>query len=364
MAIRRTSLALVMALLIAFTLYTHLHERPIPPTPLPARKPVVETNYFPAQSKETAHDALNGVKKYVFRNPVLMDKQPKDNTLLVVANIGNSESFGSNRHFIDLMTVIESFEYDRGAMNLAFFCGTEELFTQVDAFFTDLFQQGKPDFPKVTVLSADFLASKYSASEHSPGKQRERRRLIARSRNFALLNSLDLEQHTLFIDADIISIKHPDMIKRFIASGKDIIVPRVSRGSSMDYDKNSWRGTRTKPSADQLLLMDSNSLDLLDYVPQDVKDHMFHMVDFAATDSTLDSLDTAVELDSVGGAILYAKSIIYKQGVVFPPTYVVGTTWERWEGYDGIETEGLCYLARPLGYSCWGMPNLVAQHTE
>jgi hypothetical protein len=26
------------------------------------------------------------------------------------------------------------------------------------------------------------------------------------------------------------------------------------------------------------------------------------------------------------------------------------------EGYDGIETEGICFTAKTLGYKCWGMP--------
>lgn len=69
-----------------------------------------------------------------------------------------------------------------------------------------------------------------------------------------------------------------------------------------------------------------------------------------------------VPLDSVGGAMIYIRADIHRQGVIFPHNYVIGSEWGR-EGYDGIETEGLCYSAHFLGYKCWGMPNEVIHHT-
>ena len=32
--------------------------------------------------------------------------------------------------------------------------------------------------------------------------------------------------------------------------------------------------------------------------------------------------------------------------------------------YDGIESEGLCYLAKTLGFKCWAMPQLLARHSK
>lgn len=365
--LKKTPIALAIGFVMAVVVYLHTLGFAYV-SALPAEVVLMNTKYHPPVGKESLLDDASGVKKHVYHNNVGNENEKPKDTLLVVVNIASMTSFGPDRQFSDLMHVIKSLEYNHSAVSLGFFCGTSELFYHVDNYFTNLFEQHTREFPKVTILSADFLKSSFATSEHAAEKQRARRRLIARARNFALLHSLDMEKYTLFIDADVIEIDHPDMVKRFIASGKDIIVPRVTKGNSDDYDKNSWRGDRTKPSDDQLRLMNSNEWDKLNYEPKDINEHMYHMGDFAKADAAaphkLKGLDTIVELDSVGGAILFAKSIIYKQGVVFPPTYVVGTTWDRVEGYDGIETEGLCYLAKPLGYSCWGMPNLVAKHTQ
>jgi len=45
----------------------------------------------------------------------------------------------------------------------------------------------------------------------------------------------------------------------------------------------------------------------------------------------------------------------------FPTEYIVGTDWEHF-GYDAIETEGICYLAKSIGAQCWGMPHVVVEH--
>ena len=41
--------------------------------------------------------------------------------------------------------------------------------------------------------------------------------------------------------------------------------------------------------------------------------------------------------------------------------YVVGANWHE-DGWDGIESEGICVLARQMGFTCWGMPKAVVLH--
>ena len=101
--------------------------------------------------------------------------------------------------------------------------------------------------------------------------------------------------------------------------------------------------------------MDNNQWDQWDYVPRDVQNNMYHFqtyIDNKDNEFELhkDDPDYIIPLDSVGGAVLFMKSIVIKQGVIFPTSLIVGTTWDRQEGYDGIETEGVCYLAKPLGF--------------
>lgn len=303
-----------------------------------------------------------------------------DNSLLVVATIANLESYGSGRKFDDFLTTIQSFEYEPSAITLGFYFGDRAEFDAVDSYFREyyeLIKKGKiggSTINKVTIMVAPFLEKDYQSIDrsqrHSDHVQRLRRRNIARTRNFALLHSLVEERYTLFMDADVVTIHNTDMIHRFIASEKDIIVPRIIRGGNNDYDRNSWVGERTVPNEEQFAKMDNNEWENWDYVPRDVPGKMVHFKDLvelqkdAPAEDDSRKPDYIVELDSVGGAILFAKSMIYKQGVLFPPNYIIGTTWKRLEGYDGIETEGLCYIAKSLNYKCWGMPNMVGQHVD
>jgi hypothetical protein len=59
-----------------------------------------------------------------------------------------------------------------------------------------------------------------------------------------------------------------------------------------------------------------------------------------------------VELDGVGGTMLLIKADLHRQGLVFP----VAPYRRR------IETEGLAMMARDMGHSVWGMPNLEIMH--
>lgn len=356
--------------------WTATPARPSRPTTIQTKSHSAPTTPPKPYARHKYSDAQFDFTKIQYQN-LLLDQSTfeESDSVLVLSTIGNGNSYGRDRLFEDLFKTILSFKYTKNHLSLGLLAGDPDEFARLDAFFTNYFGRLRlpDDFVyRVTLLHAPFIEklfdSKDRENRHSDAVQRLRRRQIARSRNFNLLHSLDNEKYTVFIDADITTINHPDMITRFVASGKDIIVPRIQRGDNQDYDKNSWRGQRTKPNQVQLDQMDSNQWDKWDYVPRDIDDKMFHFQTFVdLTHSLPDTdplrkLDYIVPLDSVGGAILFAKSIVYKQGAIFPPNYIIGTTWDRLEGYDGIETEGLCYTAKALGYLCWGMPNLLAQH--
>ena len=73
-------------------------------------------------------------------------------------------------------------------------------------------------------MSAPFLDenSGFNRNErHRDSIQRLRRRLIAKSRNFLLLHSLNNQQYILTIDSDMIRFDNPEkFISRFINSKK------------------------------------------------------------------------------------------------------------------------------------------------
>jgi hypothetical protein len=117
----------------------------------------------------------------------------------------------------------------------------------------------------------------------------------------------------------------------------------IDNANMYEYDLNAWAGYRKSPKYKGQK----------DFVPGDVNvqrlsHHRGGEIDF-------------IPLDSVGGTMLYVKADIHRQGVIFPVHYVIGSEWEN-EGYDAIETEGICYIAHFLGFKCWGMPNDIIYH--
>lgn len=148
------------------------------------------------------------------------------------------------------------------------------------------------------------------------------------------------------MDADV-NVVPGGLVQNMVNSGRDIVEPiclRKVNSKWYNYDANAWVGQRKVRSADQ-----SES----DFVPGPLNaKHMHNMPERSKP---------FAPLDSVGGTMLYVRAEVHRQGVVFPVHYVIGSEWGR-EGYDGIETEGLCYTAHFLSYKCWGMPKDVIQH--
>ncbi|EDK46753.1 hypothetical protein LELG_04934 [Lodderomyces elongisporus NRRL YB-4239] len=324
-------------------------------------------------SKQNYIENLTGLKKITYtlkqaeNEKVSSSQKP---TVLIVSSVGKDEPYGPGRSFELFMDTILTL-IDNTDSKYQFSLGLQNNhlaeFNKIESHIAAKLESLATKFHKITLSSAPQLEGEGVSrnDRHNDAMQRTRRRLIARSRNFLISQALADEQYIITLDSDIIGFEQgPKMLEIMINSNRDIIVPRVTRGGISDYDRNSWRGKRTKPLQEELDLMDANKWGEFRYVPRDVQGEIYHFymhVDSQLTDEQK-QLNYAVPLDSVGGAVLFFKSIVFKQGANFPTSYIIGTTWDRSEGYDGIETEGLCYLAKPLGYSCWGMPNLVAYH--
>ncbi|KAI3403092.2 hypothetical protein KGF56_004152 [Candida oxycetoniae] len=336
-------------------------------------KTTQESGDSPFYTKEEYNDEAFEYEKLIMRlrNSGKLG-QNKKRSVLVLSSIGKDQPYGEGRtleqFFLTIFTLVENqpkYDFSLGLLN-----NFPNEVEKIKHYITKNEEKMSKYFNKITVSSAPHLEDAGGISResrHDDSKQRLRRRLIARSRNFLMSESLENEQYILFMDSDIVSFDKQEMfIDVMVKSEKDIIVPRIRKRFGLtDYDRNSWRGKRTKPTQEQLDIMDSNQWDKFDYVPKDVPGEIFHFFHLDNTENEeLKKLDHFEPLDSVGGAVLFFKSIIYRQGVIFPTSYIVGTTWDRLEGYDGIETEGICYLAKPLGYECWGMPNLSAYHIE
>lgn len=303
------------------------------------------------------------------------------NLVLLVLLILSSAPYGRDRTFNQFFNdVVRGFDVDYRKLSLGFLCLDPAEYEYIKHLLKEYFTNEEiPDsrkFNRASIVYAPFLASTGSRDDRQKlSFQKKRRLLIAKLRNFLINTVLEFETYILTVDADIVLVD-PKTLQYFIESKKDIVVPRIERGAQKDYDLNSWKGLRIKPTEEehqqmveaQKKAMSSKTRDE-DYifVPMDRSGEMEHLEQMALllTSNKKTKPYETVEIDSVGGAVLFLKSEIFKMGIQFPPFYVVGSDWELpLGGYDGIETEGLCYEARIIGYSCWGMPNLVAQHSN
>ncbi|CCH41146.1 hypothetical protein BN7_683 [Wickerhamomyces ciferrii] len=286
------------------------------------------------------------------------------NDLIVLSVIGHGESYGPTRSFADYLDVIHSMKYDWNRATLGLLIGKKEEYDNIINYLNKF--ESEDSFSKIIVIHAEYIekvgAQLSRDQRHADNVQKERRRTISKSRNFLVNNAIEDEAYTLFLDSDMVKVP-TDMIKTFLNTDKDVIVPRIAKGTTIEnYDFNSWRGTRIKPTKEQEDLLDKDPNFV--FVPKpDQADHMHDLAHKTQEYNHKGEESFIVELDSVGGAVLFLKSEIFKQGIMFPTNYIIGTTWDR-EGYDGIETEGLCYQANIIGYHCWGMPNYVAYHVD
>ncbi|GMM33515.1 hypothetical protein DASC09_008400 [Saccharomycopsis crataegensis] len=306
-----------------------------------------------------------------------------EESTLLVSLISSSAPYGRDRTYDQFFNdVLNGFNEDYGKISLGLLCITKDHFDTIKNYMRDFFQderiEAEKKFNKVTMIYAPFLDENNASGRddrQKPSFQKKRRSLIAKSRNFLINSILEFEKYILTIDSDIIEI-NPDTISMFITSKKDIIVPRIERGIQQDYDLNSWKGSRKVPTSEEFEMMKKSQQKAYQsgsrdeeyiFVPMDQEGKMEHLIDASnrLKSNRKAKVNELVEIDSVGGAVLFLKSEIWKLGIQFPPFYVIGTDWNLpLGGYDGIETEGLCYEAKILGYTCWSMPNLVAQHSE
>lgn len=304
-----------------------------------------------------------------------------DDSIIILTLVAGKKSYGGQNTFENFFkNTLTHFHYDYRKVSLGLLFTEETEYERVLTFLKNHFYDNKIEdekkFNRVVLLYTPFLKDSVNRdSRHDDAVQKNRRTMIAKSRNFLVNNAVDNEQYTVSIDSDIVQV-NPSTLEYFVDSGKDIIVPRILMGSEVrDYDYNSWKGERAQPTPEeydkiresQETAVKENSFEKYVYVPHDTEnvEHLEKLhLDLLATNKKTPE-NTLVEIDSVGGAILFVKSEVFKYGIQFPPYYVIGADWDLpLGGYDGIETEGLCYASKILGYKCWAMPGLLAYHNS
>ncbi|KAI3335447.1 Anp1-domain-containing protein [Ustulina deusta] len=198
------------------------------------------------------------------------------------------------------------------------------------------------------------------ADRHKPHVQRQRRARIASLRNYLMLRTLRDEQHLVWVDADIVEIS-PGIVQTMMGhaekhKGVGIMTALCTQARTHNYDKNAWA---FKWQGNELEADDGNKtkLDIMGPVGDDqlsaavrqLSERRVYVSELI--ENTHD--DDLLHVDSVGATILYIRAHLVRQGISFPASNVVGTTWSH-DGWSGIETEGICYLASQIeGGGCF-----------
>jgi glycosyltransferase involved in cell wall biosynthesis len=229
-------------------------------------------------------------------------------------------------------------------------------------------QASNKDFRSASIWKKDFgFRLPAGTPRWASHIQKERRAVLAKSRNHLLLRALDDEDWVLWLDVDVVEYP-PDIIERLLATGKEIVQPHcVVEYGGRSFDLNAWRDKGR-----------------------------YHLDDLRAEGEL-------VRLDAVGGTMLLIKADIHRDGLFFPhfpygqknplirgvglqlmtkeivsllfrekntSRVLRGITWKKLSDKmfakrfaAEIETEGLGIMAHDMGHECWGMPNLEIRHT-
>ncbi|KAI9922820.1 hypothetical protein PsorP6_000449 [Peronosclerospora sorghi] len=297
---------------------------------------------FPQYGKEEPGQHYRLENNRLLAQPV----NREENSVLIICVFNDAESWGKNRTIVDFFELVKSFNYPKEKVSIALLTSSASEYVKVKEHYGHYINL----YPRLSVIFRnDFALSGVTReNRHSISLQANRRRMIARYRNYALMLTLETwHQHVVWLDADI-KVIPPHLLSRMVYSGLDILTPAcyaIFRGRWMYYDQNAWLGQRiVRPPnhGEQTFLPGPLNVAFL---------------------SQVDQSKPYTPLDSVGGTMLYVRADVHRQGVLFPVHYIIGSEWGR-EGYDGIESEGLCYIAHFLGFKCWGMANETIVHTD
>ena len=317
------------------------------------------TNSSSPTVKEWEDVLFDGVRRFVRTSN---HAQPE---LIFLVLTKDKSSWGQEsrrpaRTFYDFLDLINSTAIDLNTVSLGLMTSSEEEY--------DLYKKATAGtvLPRVTILfrrsdddhDPNWWTSVPRGGRHAHAIQIRRRMHVATLRNELMSRTLHDERHLVWVDSDIQYLS-PGIVQTMLnhsATVEDagIMTARCQMGWNTNYDANSWAGARYKNPATGLVA-DDESLGETERVPQK------HITELISGTSSAD----IVHLDSVGGVILYIRASLLHQGLSFPPYNVIGTSWGK-DGWDGLETEGVCYVARYLrGGGCYvlGGDNSV-EHTN
>ncbi|HAI70378.1 MAG TPA: hypothetical protein DCM38_13200 [Gammaproteobacteria bacterium] len=192
------------------------------------------------------------------------------------------------------------------------------------------------EFAKAGLFKLDFNYHS-DLPRWEPSQQFKRRSILAKSRNHLLSQALESEQWVLWIDADVTSWPD-DVIEQLLDAQKDIVVPHCVTESGKTFDLNTFK---LKQGAEKW-----------DWSPYILDGILQPPVGYGRLYLSELRHHERIQVDAVGGTMLLIRANLHREGLIFPP----------YSYKHFIETEGLAVMAKDMGYSCWGLPNLEIVH--
>ena len=195
------------------------------------------------------------------------------------------------------------------------------------------------EFSQVHLFKKDFHFH-HTVPRWQPSIQYQRRSVLAKSRNCLLQQSLQAEEWVLWLDVDV--LEYPEeIIQLLLEPGKEIIVPNCVVGTQgQSFDTNTFK---FKPDAEW---QDWTPFVIDGIIQPPRGEGRLYLEDLRAHD--------IIEVDSVGATMLLIQADLHREGLIFP-TF-------SYKLY--IETEGLAMMAKDMGYTCWGLPQLEIVHVS
>jgi hypothetical protein len=225
----------------------------------------------------------------------------------------NKESWGRKRSFVDYVNLIQNFTFPSECLHLNLLVSSEEEYGVIKSYISS----SQLMFGKITMILDTGKKGETLSREgrHNNDKQRERRRKLAKLRNFLLYSTLAPEVYgVLWIDADVTEIP-PHLLADVVESEKDIVASQTDIRNWGTYDQNTWVGKRSKPTEAEFLKIRNGTMN---YTPRGGK----WLSTFPHKKG-----ERFVEVAAVGGSFLFVRADIHREGINFPPVYMILLTF-------------------------------------
>ncbi|KAJ1895175.1 hypothetical protein LPJ66_004751 [Kickxella alabastrina] len=280
------------------------------------------------------------------RDVALHTLEPDQDSLLILTPVKNNAE-----HLARYFALVDKINYPRDKISIALLVSDSTDRTQQMLIESRQWYQEKAPiemrFKRFDIYRQDFFYALPRNQRHLREKQRERRIMMARARNYLWTRALMNEQWVLWIDGDL-DYYPPNIVRDLMAYNKDVIVPNClvrrknnNRWKHSVYDRNAWQETPKSLAMIKTLKED----DFLVEGYKTLKTYRKYLDNFTKN-------QTIVPLDGVGGTFTLVKAHVHRSGVGFP----------AWLFQHQVETEGFAKLAKAHGYGVFGLPYYYIRH--